>query len=90
MRARAIASICCSPPESVPAVLQAALAQPWEEREDALLVGRDRLAVGAREGAHGEVLGDRELCENAAALRHQCEPRRAISCTLRPTISTPS
>ena len=43
--ARPIASICCSPPDSVPAILLAALGEHREQREDPLGVGREVLAV---------------------------------------------
>ena len=65
--ARAMASICCSPPESVPETWAEALAQAREEGEGAVAGGG---AVAAGHQPDLEVLGDGELGEEPAALRH--------------------
>jgi hypothetical protein len=57
-----MASICCSPPESVP------LLQPREERENAFEIAVEAGAVGD-DGAHLEVLEHRHAREDAAAFR---------------------
>ena len=48
MSARPIASICCSPPDSVPAFWLLALLEPREELEDALQVVAERSSLSAR------------------------------------------
>ena len=58
MSARPMASICCSPPDSVPATWVMRSSQAREQREHALQVGGDA-AVGAQERAHHEVLAAR-------------------------------
>ena len=63
-----MASICCSPPESVPDVWPQPLAQAREEGEHA--VARRRPSLAARHQADLEVLGHRQLGEQPAALRH--------------------
>mgnify|MGYP003694441673 CR=1 FL=1 len=80
IRARPMASICCSPPESVPAACGDALLQAREEGEDlhrASRGARPRAAGGA--GAHLEVLEDRQGREHLAALRNvRARPRATI------------
>ena len=60
-RPRPIASICCSPPDSVPASWRAALGQDREQREDALELvraSRGRPACGI--GAHLQIFPHRQ------------------------------
>jgi hypothetical protein len=52
MRAREIASICCSPPESVPAACSRALGEDREALVEAVHVGFDAGLVLAQEAAH--------------------------------------
>ena len=69
MNARASASICCSPPLSVPGLLVAALLDPREVRR----APRARSALiepRLRVGAEPQVLPDGQLGERAAALGH--------------------
>ena len=75
--ARPIASICCSPPDSVPDDLAQPLAQPREERQHPLAGPR---AVLARHQPDLEVLGDRQLGEEPPALRHpgDAAPRHLV------------
>ena len=68
MRPRAVASICCSPPESVPPYCPAALLEPREALVDALEGLLDLRGVAARVGAHHEVLPAR------TAARRSCGP----------------
>src|SRR6185312_16380692 len=58
-----------------PRPLAAALLEPREVHEDALLVLADLRTVAARVGAEAEVLADRELRERPAALRHMRDPQ---------------
>ena len=80
--ARAIASICCSPPESVPAFCAS---RSREAREQRRARASRSFAIAARvraqERAELEVLVDGEVREDAAALGHVRRARRAtISC----------
>ena len=70
--ARPIATICCSPPDSVPASWVAPLVQQREERVDALVVLRPPTAVQVR--AHLEVLEHRHRAEEAPVLRDDRHP----------------
>ena len=72
--ARAMASICCSPPDMRAGRLVAALAEAGERLVPALEVGVD-LAVLAGDGAEPEVLVDGEVAEGAPALRHVGDAR---------------
>ena len=49
------------------------LAQPREQREDALEIGRDPVAVATREGAELEVLEHAHAGEDVTALRRLCD-----------------
>ena len=64
-----MASICCSPPDSVPARWRLPLAQAREDREHALAVLRAARACPAV-AAELEVLAHAHVGEDAAALRH--------------------
>ena len=66
--ARAIATICCSPPESVPGELRAPLVADGEDRVDALEVLLRAAAVQVR--AELEVLEHGHRGEQPAVLRH--------------------
>ena len=57
------------------ALLGGALAQAREQREHALEVGRDRVAVGAGEGAHLQVLEHGHAREDPATLRRLRDPQ---------------
>ncbi len=72
--ARPIATICCSPPDRVPACWLPLL-QPREAREDPVQVGRDPRLVGARVGAHQQVVLDDHVREDVAALGHHARCR---------------
>ena len=76
--ARASASICCSPPLSVPACCVRRSVSQGKYEKHALELGLDRAA--ARVGAETEVLPDGQLGERAAALRHvrDAEARGAV------------
>ena len=63
-----MASICCSPPESVPAILAEALFQAWEAGEDLFEVLGDAFFVFSSEGAHLQVFQHGEAAENLAPL----------------------
>ena len=67
--ARPIATICCSPPDSVPASCLQPLLDAREEREDALQICLEFGRVVAGEGAHLEVLEHRHAREEAPRLR---------------------
>ena len=69
-----MASICCSPPDSVPALLRLTLLEPWEESVDPFVVGEDRRLVGARERAHLQVLVDRHPAEDPTTFRRLADP----------------
>ena len=71
IRARPIATICCSPPDSVPAELLEPLLDPREEGEDALHVRFDLARIGSREGAHLQVLEHGHAREQAPRLGHR-------------------
>ena len=77
-----MASICCSPPESVPATWRDALLQAGKSVNT-----RCRscdAAVAAEEGAHHEVLAHGEAIEDPAALGHVADAatddRRGAAC----------
>ena len=74
INARASASICCSPPESVPARCSPPLADPREVVGHAVDVALQR-AVPAGVGAELEVLDHGELRERAAPFRDVRDPR---------------
>jgi hypothetical protein len=67
-------------PRKRSAGLPAALLEAREESKDAVLIGGDRGAIVARVGAHGEILLDGELREDAASLgdHHQAAARDAV------------
>ena len=75
--ARASASICCSPPLSVPACWFFAPLQPGEVAEHARRLRLERPPLAADVRAHAQVVPDRELGEEPAALGHvrHAEPR---------------
>ena len=66
--ARPIASICCSPPDMVPAFCVDPLLQPREQREDPLHVRGDRCGVPPPVGAEVKVLPHGHPGEAAPAL----------------------
>ena len=68
--ARASASICCSPPLSVPACWLPAAGDAREVLERALGVALDRAAVAPGRAAEEHVLPDGQLAVDAAALGH--------------------
>ena len=70
-RARAIASCCCSPPDSLPADERYVPAQDREALEHRLDVRGDRLAIAAGDGAEQEVLGHGQRREDVPALGHE-------------------
>ncbi len=65
-----MASICCSPPDSVPACWRLRSRKPREISEHALEVLPDAALVGAGVGAKAKVLLDRQIGEGAAPVRH--------------------
>ena len=69
MSARPIASICCSPPDSVPATWARRSLRRGKSANTRSMSSADA-AVGARVGAHLEVLAHGEPVEDAAALGH--------------------
>ena len=71
--ARAIDSICCSPPESVPPRWLQALLQAREEREDALGILVEMFQPVER-GAHLQVFQHRHAREDAPPLRRLRDP----------------
>ena len=79
--ARAIASICCSPPDSVPACWLQPLGEAREIAEHALEIGLARLRRSrAHIGAEPQVLLDGQIGERAAPVRHMrdAEPRDVL------------
>ena len=66
MSARPMATICCSPPESVPGELAPALVQEREERVHAFVVLG--IAAAVEVGAHLEVLEDGHRAEQPPVL----------------------
>ena len=83
--ARPSASICCSPPESVPGLLVAALVEAREELEDVREVALRDAALHPR--AEPQVVEHRERRERAAPLGHVRDARAAPStpvCAGRP------
>ena len=70
-----MASICCSPPDSVPARWRAALVEAREDREHTLAVGRAALG-GAAIAAEVEIVAHRQVRKDAPALRHMDKPAR--------------
>ncbi len=67
IRARPIASICCSPPTACRRLAPRS-AKPREQLEDAVEVGLQLALVGPRVGTHLEVLEDRHPAEDPASL----------------------
>jgi hypothetical protein len=69
---RPIASICCSPPDNVPASCErrAAFREDREQREDALDIARPCGTPARRIGAHLEIFKYRHRGEYLPALRH--------------------
>ena len=67
--ARAIASICCSPPDSVPPRWLEPLLQAREQREHALEIALEIAPASAVVGAHLQVFQHRHAREDAPALR---------------------
>ena len=76
IRARAIASICCSPPDKVPAICWRRSARIGKRSKSALQVGRDRGRVAAQIAAHLQILGDAHMREDAPALRAMRDAER--------------
>ena len=70
IRPRAIASICCSPPDSKPGAAVQALLQAREAGEQRLDLGLD-IDVLAGVRAEQEIVAHAELGEHLAALGHQ-------------------
>ena len=70
IRARPIASICCSPPESEPA---SCAWRSFSRGNSANTRSSDHDAAGARLRRHHQVLAHGERAEHAAALRHQAD-----------------
>ena len=79
INARAMASICCSPPLRLPARCVAALVEPRELPRTTARCRRATAAVAADERAGAQVVLDRQLGEGAAALRHLGDARRGRS-----------
>ena len=71
--ARPIASICCSPPESVPGRLLEPLLQPREERVDLLVVRREPAESRRAYAPISRFSRTREVGEDDAALGHEDE-----------------
>jgi hypothetical protein len=69
-----MASICCSPPESVPPFWARRSRRPREELEDLLEVGCDLVLVVAQERTHLEVLAHGHVREDPPALGHLDDP----------------
>ena len=83
---RAIASICCSPPDRVPAVR--CMNRPsCGKRRDRLLL--HPLHVAAAVGHHPEVLAHREVREDAAALGDEAQPEAGEVLGSRPVHPPP-
>ena len=76
--ARPSASICCSPPESVPARWPLALGEPGE-RGRALARGRPRAPLAADVRAERRFSRDRQLADDPAAFGHVRDSRAARS-----------
>ena len=68
MSARPIASICCSPPESVPPAWLSRSPSTREQLEDHLEVRGRRVPVGLRDRAQAQVLAHRQAAEDPPAL----------------------
>ena len=71
--ARPIASICCSPPDIVPAVCRRRSFSRGKSAKTRSTSLAHRRAVAADVRAHREVLLDRQRAEHAAALGHHRE-----------------
>ena len=82
--ARAIASICCSPPDSVPACWRRR-SRSGEIAEHALEIGAPRRLSRRRVGAEPQILLDRQFHERAAAVRHVAR-RRGRRCPRSPAV----
>ena len=83
IKARAIASICCSPPDRLPARWPRRSDKPRERLVPQVDVEAD-LAVAAGVGADAQVVLDGELGERAAALGHlgDAEAHDVLGCQL--------
>ena len=71
INARPIATICCSPPDKVPANWREPLLDAREKREDARQILVELGAAPPRIGAHFEVLVDRHARKQAARFEHR-------------------
>ena len=65
-----MASICCSPPDSEPADLRAAIRQDREQVVDTLAID-PIAAMRAAIAADGEIVLDRQVGKQPPAFRHQ-------------------
>ena len=83
--ARPIASICCSPPDSVPPRWVMRSLQAREQREDALEVARRTSLRSATSRAHLQVFQHRHAREDAAAFGRlrDAQPRDLVRRQLR-------
>jgi len=90
IRARAIANICCSPPESGTGVLRDPLLQPRKNGKRILdVIGNPRF-IAAQIGAHHEIFVDGQIRKHHASLGHVTEMTLTILCGARLVISSPS
>ena len=74
--ARAIASICCSPPDSVADSLTPAFRQPREQCVDVIKITSERAPIAQQITAHEKVLVDGQIPKDAPALRRIGKPER--------------
>ena len=82
--ARPTASICCSPPDSDPALWRKRSLQARKQREHALAAAAELRLVAQQIGAELEILRDRHRREDAAPFRHQHQPARGADVGRRP------
>ena len=89
--ARPIASICCSPPESVPPACLRRSLSTREELEDVIEVGVQLLLGGLPplEGAHLEVLVDAHVREDVPALGNLDDALATTSWLFSDVMSSP-
>ena len=90
MSPRAIASICCSPPENVPAFWRAAFLQPRKQRVDLIEPLGEATPRALGEGAHLQVLLHAHRAEQLAPFRHQHQSARGLGVRGQPVTSSPA
>lgn len=70
-----MASICCSPPDKVPGLLEGPFLQTGERLKDGFQIIPDTVLVVAEKGAQFQIFHDGERCEDAPPLRYLGDAR---------------